>query len=317
MKHTLPLLLTLIALWPATATAQDTPPPVETEAVKAAPEPPVAAPPEEAMPPETPEGAWVPPCDSQSFPAMYDPWIEVEVGELMRVTIAPSNNEVQRCWKNMVIEVVGLPTGADYKYYPERYSGEIIWKPTLDDAGSNEVIVRVKTDLDGWREYTYNLRVRDEWETFWMPGVGYAVHFPVNKARYGMLHGASIEYLIAAWIHRNDNRGPSHGRVYLDIDLLQSTEDLDPALAYHLGLNLSIERNPKRRFWIPFFGVEAGGFYHKTTGNIVQATPLAGLHLWSDQNLFVNVTGGYLFPFTHLEELRGWRVKLGMNLSFW
>jgi hypothetical protein len=155
------------------------------------------------------------------------------------------------------------------------------------------------------------------WETFLMPGAQYSLYLPSASGTYGHFQGFSIEILIAAWIHQNENRGPSHGRIYFDIDLLSSPQSTGKVLTYTLGVDLSFERDARRDFAIPFYGVEMGGLYLVTVGNITTINPFAGLHVVAKRNVFINVTGGYLFPISHVDELKGWRVKAGLDFSFW
>lgn len=300
------------------APAPEAPPVAEaTPAPEATQSTPVSPPPTQPAVKLDPWGNPLPTCDNIP-PTLYgDSWITGHVDEGLVFRVQVSNMEFAHCWKDLEIDVTGLPRGAEFKYYKDLRYGEVIWTPGDRDTGAHTFTARVRAQGFEWFTARYDIQVSDEWETFFMPGIQYVVHMPANSKRFGTLHGVSVEYLLAAWIHRNDNRGPSHGRVYVDIDLLQSTEGLDPALAYHLGLQLSMERNPKRNFAIPFFGAESGGVYQGDVGNVFQVTPLAGLHLWSDRNLFINVVGGYLFPFSDLEELRGWRVRAGLNVSFW
>ena len=221
------------------------------------------------------------------------------------------------CKEGTAFRVEPMPKGATLEV---RSDGEAILNWTANPSrriGRNDLAITA-TRAGRSVTMTVTVIVEEEWETFFMPGIQYSFLAPVGRDEFGMFHGVSAEYLIAGWIHRNENRGPSHGRVYFDIELLTSTKrSVSEALAYHLGLNLSLERNPQRPMMIPYFGVEAGGFYQKDIGHAAQLTPLAGIHLWGSQNLFVNLTGGYFFPTTKLEELRGWRAKLGINFSLW
>jgi hypothetical protein len=52
-------------------------------------------------------------------------------------------------------------------------------------------------------------------------------------------------------------------------------------------------------------------------GNLFTINPFAGVHLIAKRNVFFNVTGGYLFPTTRVDDLKGWRVKAGFHFSLW
>ncbi len=158
----------------------------------------------------------------------------------------------------------------------------------------------------------------NEWTTFFIPGLVYQSYFPDIQDSLGTFNGIVVEYLIAAWIHKNDNRGPSHGRIYTKVTFLKSTiSQINDIFYWGIGLDLSLERNPKRNYLIPYFGLEFGDMFQRQFGNLVTITPTLGVHLYSSRNLFVNLTGGYLYPTRHIEELRGYTVQLGANFSLW
>jgi hypothetical protein len=46
-------------------------------------------------------------------------------------------------------------------------------------------------------------------------------------------------------------------------------------------------------------------------------TPFAGAHLYAARNVYVTVTGGYVFPGRDVDELGGWRVRAGVNAVLW
>jgi hypothetical protein len=163
-----------------------------------------------------------------------------------------------------------------------------------------------------------SVRTGSEWETYFMPGLEYHFYIPDDSENLGEFQGISVEYLIAAWIHKNERQGPSHGRVYTRISFMNSSQDTVTDIFYTgLGIDLSLERNPSRDYLIPFFGLELGGMFHKQFENLWVITPTLGVHIWSSENLFVNVTGGYIYPTKKLEELRGYSLRLGVNFSLW
>jgi hypothetical protein len=157
-----------------------------------------------------------------------------------------------------------------------------------------------------------------KWETFLMPGAQYSLYLPSAKGIYGTFHGFSFELLLAAWIHQNENRGPSHGRVYINTDLLGSTRDgVGKLLTYTLGVDLSFERNARREFLIPYYGLDVGGLYLASIGHVFTFNPFVGVRAIGTRNVFVNLTAGYLFPTDRLDDLVGWRFKAGVDFSLW
>jgi len=86
---------------------------------------------------------------------------------------------------------------------------------------------------------------------------------------------------------------------------------------YGAGLSLSIERNPKRRWLLPYYGVEVGGVMREELGHEYQITPHLGVHLVATRNIHVNLKAGYMMVPTKLEQLGGWRFGLGGNFTLW
>jgi hypothetical protein len=124
--------------------------------------------------------------------------------------------------------------------------------------------------------------------------------------------------LLAAWIHRNDNRGPSHGRVYLNAEVLRSThDDVSLLFSYAAGFSLSLERNPQRTWLVPNYGLDLGGIIHDRIGDHLQATPYVGLHIYSNPNIFVGARFGYRLVPSDLERYGGWHGSLGADFSIW
>ncbi len=197
------------------------------------------------------------------------------------------------------------------------YCPDITWTPTDTQTGDYEFTI---TATDGKATITRSQRVivEEEWETFLMPGATYSTWMPVAADEFGIFHGPSAELLIAGWIHRTENRGPSHGRIYLDLGLIGSTKrHLSKAVQTSLGFDLSFERNPTRRYLVPYFGLEGGYFFQTQIDETAWLVPFLGIRAWGDRNLFVNLHGGYLFPTEQVDRLRGYYARLGIDASLW
>lgn len=193
----------------------------------------------------------------------------------------------------------------------------VSWTPSRADRGSHPIAL-VASDGKATERIEIDLRVQAEWESFFLPGVQYMGYFPAASDRLGNFTGPAFELVIGSWVHQTEARGPSHGRVYVDLALLRSDRTGDArAFAYALGLDLSIERNPWRRWLIPIFGVEVGGLQKQDLGSFFMTTPFVGAHLFATRNLFVTVTGGYVFSGRDIDELGGWRVRAGVNAALW
>lgn len=233
----------------------------------------------------------------------------------------------------LTYNVSGLPLTA--KAEPGEGSVVIKWKPKDSDVGTYTVTATV---TDGAHKVPREIKiiVEDEHESFFMPGVGFSLFVPNHSEPLGVFVGARIEILPAAWIHLNEKRGPSHGRVYLSFDILTSTKtgsasgtfkSADPmkpnqvhdAFLPALGFDLSLERNPSRRWMIPYFGMEGGAFFQLNTGTVAFLEPLGGVHLWSSQNVYLNLMGGYFLPLSTeiFDDTRGVRGRLTFDFSLW
>jgi hypothetical protein len=155
-------------------------------------------------------------------------------------------------------------------------------------------------------------------ETYFMPGVGYTYYQPTAKDSLGTFSGLAIEYLLYGQNKQTDNSGPSHVRFYSKLNILKTNkENISSMFMYAVGLDLSIEKNPKRNFLIPYFGLEFGGISQKNVGSTAQFTPILGVHLLSRKNFFLNVRSGYVYPIANFEILQGWFGQIGLNFSLW
>lgn len=191
---------------------------------------------------------------------------------------------------------------------------------TPSDVGDHSVHIVASTS-DERVERDLNLHVRpprEVWESYALPGVGYSAYLPFGSSDVGLMQGPSFELVVVQWVHRNDNMGPSHGRVSAKADLLFPLNDpANPALVYAASLALSLERNPERSFLLPFFAVDVGGLYQKKLGNAFQVTPSVGVHLFQNRNVFISLDAGYLLALPALEKLHGPRVALSGNFTLW
>lgn len=210
-------------------------------------------------------------------------------------------------------EAVRLPRGATV----DPRNGRVIWTPSDTQTGAHSLQIRVSDgELDEIAEL--EVEVVEEWRSKLLPGVYLGTYFPQDDASYGYYRGVVMELVLIAWIRRNENMGPSHGRVYARAQILDSSQADAPAtLIYGLGLDLSIERNPRRRWLLPFFGLDVGGIRQDSLGHRYQATPLIGVHLFASRNIQLRAATGYVIVPEELETLSGWQATLGGNFTLW
>ena len=214
----------------------------------------------------------------------------------------------------LTYEAVRLPPGATV----DARTGRLQWTPADRQTGVHHLEVRASDGRLRSELATVDIEVVDEWESKLLPGIYLGAYFPNDRATYGRYRGVVMELVLLAWIRRNENRGPSHGRVYLRGQVLDSDKAGVPVtFLYGLGLDLSIERNPHRRWLLPFFGVDVGGLVQEGLGHRYQTTPQAGVHLYASRNIYVRAAAGYLIAPGELESLRGWYATLGGNLTLW
>ncbi len=163
-----------------------------------------------------------------------------------------------------------------------------------------------------------NYALNENYETWLMPGLGYAMYQPNSSDSIGLFSGLSVEYLIYGKVRQNDDSGPSHVRWYARLSILKSDDKTRNSMfSYLLGVDMSLEKNPKRTFLIPYFGVEFGGLSQKQFVSTVQFTPTFGIHLISKKNMYINVHGGYVYPIDNFEALQGWTGQVGVNFALW
>jgi hypothetical protein len=156
-----------------------------------------------------------------------------------------------------------------------------------------------------------------DFETAFMPGLAYTVYAPAAHDSIGNYSGICIDYLFYAQVHQNDDYGPSHIRFYGKISILKSDKGKQTnLLMYNLGLDMSIERNPKRNYLIPFFGAELGGISKKQFTTLA-ITPTAGIYLLSKKNIFINLYGGYVYTTREFETYKGFMAQAGLNFALW
>jgi hypothetical protein len=214
-----------------------------------------------------------------------------------------------------------LPKGAKL----DAITGEFLWSPAPAQLGKHQFVVTAK---DGEFSTSRHIQIevldpehteqRKEWESFLQPGLGYSLYLPADAETYGEFHGVDLQLSLVSWIHRNDNRGPSHGRLYLNGEVLHSTnEGTSQAFLYSLGVTLSLERNPQRSWLIPHYGFEFGGLSQSEMGGAFQASFFGGLHIWSSRNLFVNLEAGYLLVPDDMDNLAGFHGGGNVEFSLW
>ncbi len=155
-------------------------------------------------------------------------------------------------------------------------------------------------------------------ESYFVPGGGYGFYFPKGLDSSGYYQGAIIEYQFVNIIHQTDGWGPSHSRFYGRLQILSSkSKNLKDLFMYSIGVDFSLEKNPKRNILIPYFGFEMGGISGKPYGTNFGFYPLAGIRLIALKNLNINTNASYVYPIKNFDVFRGWTAQATLNFSFW
>lgn len=154
-----------------------------------------------------------------------------------------------------------------------------------------------------------------EYETFAMPG-GQATLFKAAGVAQPYV-GGGFRVDAVRWSHHNNDFGPAEGSVFFQASLLQSPSSDHTLGIYEGGMTLSFERNPRRRFLIPYFGFTTGGMFADDLPQSGFVQPLAGIHLYTHPNVVADVQGGYVFPTDDIDRLQGVRAQVSLRFHAW
>ncbi|HLP55053.1 MAG TPA: hypothetical protein VK151_08490 [Fluviicola sp.] len=158
-----------------------------------------------------------------------------------------------------------------------------------------------------------------EWDDYFMPGVGYKVYTPKNIDSLGIYQGIMTEFVIYARARTGDSwrSGPARVKTYGNLSIMKS--DVDGArdmFNVNVGVNLSFEAVTKRKFAIPYFGLELGGLFQRDFSSL-QFTPVAGLQLLSTRRVIWTAQAGYNYTLKYFDEYSGMQYSSTVNLLLW
>ena len=171
-------------------------------------------------------------------------------------------------------------------------------------------------DWKGWVDETVYKKYN--YELYAMPGIGYVQYHFAGQDSLGHYSGMFVEYLIWAKSHQNNEFGPSHVKIYTRFNLNKSSRsEMSRMYMYSAGVQLSIEKNPKRTFLIPFFGTELGGISQKQLGTTFTLNPVMGLYLLANKNVYLNIYASYLYPMKKFDYLSGYSLQASLNFALW
>lgn len=153
-------------------------------------------------------------------------------------------------------------------------------------------------------------------DIFFMPGLSAVAYFPRGSSQDPFM-GGGVQLTPLRWSHNNDHFGPSQGELFVQASILQSVASESTLSLFDVGYTLSFERNSSRNFLIPYFGGTLGGLAHRELGDSAYTYQFAGAHFVWHQNFVVSGEGGYQFPFSRVDVVRGPRAQLSAGFSMW
>ncbi len=158
-----------------------------------------------------------------------------------------------------------------------------------------------------------------EWDDYFMPGVGYKIYTPKNVDTLGVYQGITTEFVIYARARGGESyrSGPGRVKTYGNLSIMKSDKNsAKDIFNVNFGLNLSFEAVIKRKFGIPYFGLELGGLFQRDFSSL-QFTPVAGLQLLSNKRMIWTAQVGYNYTIKYFDEYSGLQYSSTFNLLLW
>lgn len=162
---------------------------------------------------------------------------------------------------------------------------------------------------------------KEEWDDYFMPGIGYRVYAPKNQQKLGVYQGIVTEFVVYARAVNNPTKwtGPARVKTYGNLSILKSDSDSSSAtniFNINFGLNLSFESRTNRNWFIPYFGLEVGGLFQRNFSSF-QLIPVAGVQLVSNRHLIWNLQAGYNYTVKDFEDYSGLQFASTLNILLW
>ena len=246
--------------------------------------------------------------DGLSHDIVVDQELDVSVGDTIEL-------RVPRQEQGASYTLEGLPADAIANAGPE---GIVMhWSPTDADVGTHHVRVDVREGDEGYVK-TVRFVVNEHGHQLFVPGAVSSVFLPNDGADFGAFVGGGVELVFFFYADEGNVWVPSHGRFYLDFQVLGSTmANVNPMFTGSAGFDLSLERSPGRRFMLPFVGIQTGVAFQQQVGTFGWAMPLAGVYPWASRSLRVSLEGGYLLPTTAAQDVRGVVIRASLDVAAW
>lgn len=235
--------------------------------------------------------------------------VSVSVGDKLVLRLVPPDGRATYI-------VDGLPDNANTTTSHDAV--EVGWSPTERDIGAHDVHIFAR---EGGVSEDHPLRVvvQQTGHTWLTPGAIGSIFIPQASSQLGFFVGGGAELVLYSFVERGPGPFglPSHGRFYVDIEALASSHPgVDPLVMARLGFDVTLEREVRRSFLIPFLGAEIGFAAHKQLGGFGFGMPLAGIYAWASKSVRVALSGGYLLPTTASQDTRGVRVAAAVDIGW-
>lgn len=159
----------------------------------------------------------------------------------------------------------------------------------------------------------------EEWDDYFMPGIGYRTYIPKNIDSLGVYQGVITEFVIYSRAKgvNSYTSGPSRVKTYGNLSIVSSDVKEARDIFYaNLGLNLSFEGNTRRKYFIPYFGLELGGMFQRNFSTF-HFTPVAGIQVFSTKKIIWNIQGGYQYTTKLFDEYSGFNISSTFNILLW
>jgi hypothetical protein len=151
--------------------------------------------------------------------------------------------------------------------------------------------------------------------TFLVPTLAGAAFFP--RHAHGAMIGGGVEAVWIAWTSNTTTFGPSHGKISTSVLELAGLRDSAHALTWFTSALVSIEKNPSRRFLIPYFGPSIGELLPSFDSHRFFFDATGGVYLYQTPGFAIDARGSYVFALSTSDSLSGPRAELSASLSLW
>jgi hypothetical protein len=152
------------------------------------------------------------------------------------------------------------------------------------------------------------------WSAVLMPTVFGAFYAPHRLG--STWAGAGVEAILLAWSDSSPAFGPSHGKIRGDIAWLGG--DMSASMVmYRGGAQVSFERNPSRRWLIPYFAVDVGQLWTDATGFRGFVDGGVGAYVVHRRGVIVDLEVVGLLPFHDPATLGGVKTRLAASFALW